>query len=275
MELFCLGEGNYTEADVQQLSRCFTGWEIRGGAFRFNSYQHDAGEKTIFGETGPYPDDDAVDAVLDQPSTARFIVGKLIRFFLFDEPPAGDALVAPLADELRERNWDLEPVIQRMLGSNLFFSEYSIGRKVRSPVDLVIGLLRALQASANTLLVADDLMQLGQGLFYPPNVKGWDGGRAWINSSTLLGRANVVRRLVHDDGTRFGGEDLAAYFEDLGAVSAPAIVDAIVDLTLAIPISDDARARLIDLAEKGTGDRGARIAETIHATSTLPEFQIC
>ena len=271
MELFCLGEGAYTEQDVQQLARCFTGWEIRRGSFRFNRYQHDNDTKTIFGKSGSFPDGEAVDLVLEQPAACRFIVGKLIRYFVCDEPVASVELIEPLAIELREHDWDIGHVVRTILGSNLFFSEYAVGRKIRSPVDMMVGLLRALEGSTNATQLAQDLTDLGQGLFYPPNVKGWDGGRAWINSSTLLGRANLVGRLVRDKTTRFGETDLESYFERMGATSPADIVDTLARLLLAVPIPSEARSQLIGLVKAGDADR---IAATIHAMSTLPEFQL-
>ncbi len=274
MELFCLGEGHYSERDVQELARCFTGWEIRRGKFRFNRYQHDTGEKNILGTTGTFPDADAVDVVLAQPEASRFIVGKLIQYFLFDEPTPSPELIEPLAVELREHDWNVGHVIGRMLSSNLFFWEHCIGRKVRSPVEMAVGLLRALEGSTNTVQLAEELVHLGQGLFYPPNVKGWDGGRAWINSSTLLGRANVVGRLVRDEKTRFGGGDLATYFEGSGATTGEAVVAKLEDLLLAVPIPGDARKQLVGLIDRGSGDQSGRIANVIHALSTLPEFHL-
>ena len=274
MELFCLGEGNYTEKDVQELARCFTGWEIRRGKFRFNRFQHDSGEKTVLGKTSKFPDAKAIDLVLQQPSAPRFIVGKLIRYFVFDEPQPGPELIEPLAVELREHDWDIAHVIRRILGSQLFFSDHAIARKVRSPVELAVGLMRSLEGSTNAQQLTDDLLNLGQGLFYPPNVKGWDGGRTWINSSTLLGRANMVGRLVRDNKTRFGRGDLQSYLSGLGATSPDEIVDLLAELTLAVDIPDSVRQRLVGLIEKGSGDQNERIAKTIHVLSTLPEFQL-
>jgi uncharacterized protein (DUF1800 family) len=274
MELFCLGEGSYSEKDIQELARCFTGWEIRRGQFRFNRFQHDTGMKTILGRTGEFPEAESVDVVLDQPSAPRFIVRKLIRYFVFDEPTASDELVDPLARELREHDWDIGHVVRRILTSQLFYSEHALGRKVRSPVDLVVGLLRMLEGSANAHQLGDDLNQLGHGLFYPPNVKGWDGGRAWINSSTLLGRANVIGRLLRDEKTRFGGGDLAEYFEKLDAKSSAAIVDKLLDLTLAVSPPSPVREQLVAVIDRDGGERSGRIAEAIHALSTIPEFQL-
>ncbi len=273
MELFCLGEGHYSEQDIQELARCFTGWEIRRGQFRFNRFQHDSEMKSILGYRGPLPDGEAIDVVLNQAAAPRFIVRKLIRFFMFDESIASDELVEPLANELRDHAWDIGHVVRRLLTSQLFFSDRTIGHQIRSPVDLVIGLLRTLEGSTNTYSLGDDLNELGQGLFYPPNVKGWDGGRAWINSSTLLGRANVIGRVIRDDKTRFAGGNLENYFHRLDADSAPAIIDRLLELTLAVQPPPLVRDQLIEVVLR-PGDRSTRIAEAIHALSTIPEFQV-
>ncbi|MBC8352879.1 MAG: DUF1800 domain-containing protein [Planctomycetes bacterium] len=273
MELFCLGEGNYSEKDIQELARCFTGWEIRRGKFRFNRFQHDTETKSILGRSGEMPEGESIDIVLDQPAAPQFIVRKLLRYFMFDEPFASDELVEPLANELREHQWDISHVVGRILTSQLFYSEHVIGRKVRSPVDLVIGMLRTLEGSTNSYQLGDDLNQLGQGLFYPPNVKGWDGGRAWINSSTLLGRANVIGRIVRDEKTRFGGGKLDEYFTRLDAESASAIVDKLVELILAVEPAQAVKGQLVEVIN-AEGDRSDRIAAAIHALSTIPEFQI-
>lgn len=273
MELFCLGEGNYSEKDIQELARCFTGWEIRRGKFRFNQYQHDTAMKSVLGHSGPMPESESIDVVLDQPAGPQFIVRKLIRYFMFDEPVASDELVEPLAKELREHDWDISHIVRRLLTSQLFYSEHVIGRKVRSPVDLVVGLLRTLESSTNAYQLADDLNQLGQGLFYPPNVKGWDGGRAWINSSTLLGRANVIGRIIRDEKTRFAGGNLQEYFKRFNADSASPIIDRLFELTLAVQPPQTVKDQLAEVINR-PGDRSERIAEAVHALSTIPEFQV-
>ncbi|HEY2827087.1 MAG TPA: DUF1800 domain-containing protein [Pirellulales bacterium] len=274
MELFCLGEGNYSEHDVQELARCFTGWEIKLGSFRFNPYQHDSGSKTIFGKTGDFVQGESIDWILEQPQAARFIVGKLFRQLVCDEPTPPPQLLEPLAIELCEQQWQIGPVVQRILGSQLFFSSHAIGRKVRSPVDLAIGLPRSLEGTANARQLATDLHQNGQGLFFPPNVKGWDGGRTWINSSTILGRANMVARLIGDEKTHFGGSRLDEYFARLELNTPEQIVDLLIDTQLAVPLSVATRQRLIEIC-RNNPNRAAGCAEAIHALATLPEFQLC
>ena len=271
MELFCLGEGNYSERDIKQIARCFTGWEVRNGRFRFKEFQHDQGSKTFFGKTGNFDGQDAVRIVLAQPAAAEFIAGKLFRFFVCDEPAPPQPLIGPLAKQLRENEFTIGPVIERILSSRLFFSSASVGRKIRSPVELSVGLLRALAGATNVYRLAEELAQLGQAVFFPPNVKGWEGGRHWINTSTLLGRANLVGRLVGGNETNFADGDLAKLAERCGATSPEEIVDWLLELLVAVPIPKDSRAALVKLAGSTGGDA---VGKVIHAMSLLPEFQL-
>jgi len=203
MELFCLGEGNYTEADVQQLAKCFTGWEIRRKQFRFNPYQHDDSTKSILGQPVIESGESAIDCVLASPHMPRFIVRKLFRFFMTEDAEPSDAFLAPLAERFAQTNYSIASVVQMILGSRLMLSGWSIGRKVRSPVELAVGWMRTLNCSTNLGFLADRLKTIGQAVLFPPNVKGWEGGRAWINSSTLVGRANLIYELIQNEMTRF------------------------------------------------------------------------
>ncbi len=274
MELFCLGEGNYTERDIQELARCFTGWEVRRKKFRFNKYQHDTGTKTILGETGTFTGEEGVDIVLKQKALPRFIAGKLIRFFVFDEPTAPEHLIDPLAKLLRESNLNIAPVIERILASNLFYSSLAIGQKVRSPIELAIGLLRCLNGSSNLDRVVQRLDEIGQAVFYPPNVKGWDGGRSWINTSTLLGRSNLVGELLRHETTRFAGQNLETLARKNGVDSPGELVDWLDEILLAVPFTEAATNELVSLFEQATGDKSRRIAELIHTMSTVPQFHL-
>lgn len=274
MELFCLGEGEYTEKDIRELARCFTGWEIRNGEFRFNRFQHDGGTKTILGQTGNFSGEEGVDIVLKQAACPRFIVTKLIRFFMFDEPQPPASLVEPLADEFRAENYALEPVLRRILSSNLFYSDACIGRKVRSPVEFAAGLLRGLEGSTNAYELARGMGELGQRLFFPPNVKGWDGGRTWINSSTLLARANLIRGLLDRNETRFAGGALAELVDKLKLTGSRKVVDWLAELFLAVDLPSEIGLQLVRQAESGGPDREQRLRNTVHLITTLPEFQL-
>ena len=271
MELFCLGEGHYSETDIRELARCFTGWEIRRGEFRFNRYQHDTGKKTILGESGDFGGEDGVRIVLEQKSAPEFIAGKLVRFFVMDEPVPSAELIAPLAKELRNSGMNIRTVLRRIFTSNLFYSEFSVGRKVRSPVELVIGLLRCLEGSTNSFELAEAMQTLGQGLLYPPSVKGWDGGRTWINSSTLLGRSNLVRSLITNEKTRFGKASLKEYLATQHVTNPRPIIDHLELLLFAVPVPEAAKERVESLM-KSHGDAG--LSEGLHALCTIPEFQL-
>lgn len=274
MELFCLGEGNYSENDIRELARCFTGWEIKRKKFRFNRYQHDTGSKTIFDETGKFGGEDGVRIVAGRDSAPRFIVKKMIRYFVFDEPEPSADLIEPLARTLRENDMQLGPLVRRILTSNLFFSERAIGRKVRSPVELAIGFLRTLEGSTNSYELANELRKLGHGLFYPPNVKGWDGGRTWINSSTLLGRSNLIRKLIDSNKTRYAGGSLNDFLAARKLKTPKQIVDWLHASLFAVPIPDSARDRVVGLLKGERRDRNQRLGEAVHALCTLPEFQL-
>ncbi len=272
MELFCLGEGNYTEQDVQQVARCFTGWEIKSKLFRKNSYQHDGGEKSFLGRAGNFDGEDAVRIVLEQDTMPTFIVGKLVRYFVFDEPSAPPRLLKPLADEFRANGLKIAPIVQRILSSNLFYSPHAFGRKVRSPVDFVVGILRSLEATTNTVQLAEGLNQLGQGLFYPPSVKGWDGGRAWINSSTLLGRSNLFSQILSDETTQFAKRSLSEFLEGKGHRTSAGVVDWVEGMLLAVTLNERIKKQLAEIV----GDRNEPQAwkSLIHSMITLPEMQI-
>jgi uncharacterized protein (DUF1800 family) len=267
-----MGEGSYSEQDIRELARCFTGWEIKGKRFRFNRYQHDFGSKSILGESGEFSGDEGVKIVLEQKSTPRFIAAKLVRFFVMDEPRPDPALIEPLAEQFRNDGLKLKPLVERILSSRLFFSEYAIGRRIKSPVEVAMGLVRSLQATTDTTQLERRLVAVGQGLFYPPSVKGWDGGRTWINSSTLLGRANLVRSIVSSDTTRYDGGSLSELFEKQKVTSADETVDWLIETLMAVPPPAEVRSRLVRMV--GQGDRNQVIADVISAMSTLPEFQL-
>jgi uncharacterized protein (DUF1800 family) len=274
MELFCLGLGKYTERDIQELARCFTGWEIQHGEFKFNRYQHDYGRKTVLGKSGEFDGDEGLEIILGQPATAEFICGKLVRYFVADDEPLSPELIAPLASRFREANLNVGPVLELMLTSRLFYSEAAVGGKVRSPIELGVGLLRSLDGTANMVQLANRLRELGQVPFYPPNVKGWDGGRAWINSSTLLGRANLVRTIVDSPEARFGGGSLEEYFERQGLASNESVVDYLAELLVATPLSPDVRTQLVQSLDRRGSSRGQALKQTLHVLGSLPEFQL-
>jgi len=204
LELFTLGVGNYTEADVKAAARAFTGWTFDQHGFVFRWRQHDGGIKTFLGRTGRWDGDDIIDIILEQPACARFLAGKLLEFFCRPDPPR--ALVERLAREIRVQKYELKPVLKTLLRSQAFYHPDSRGCLVKSPVEIVVGTLRTLgQPAADLLAVERAMAAMGQELMQPPNVKGWDGGPAWINTATLFLRYNTVGGIIYGSGGRERG----------------------------------------------------------------------
>jgi uncharacterized protein (DUF1800 family) len=273
MELFCLGEGNYSEQDIRELARCFTGWEVKRKKFRLNRYQMDEGEKSVLGTTGQLTGEDGVQVVASQPHTPRFLVRKLLRFFLADDLDFSDELVEPLAAQFQRDRLQIAPVLHRMLGSNLFFSPYVRGRKVRSPVEFGTQLLIALQGTCDCFQLADAFERMGQGLYYPPSVKGWDGGRSWINSSTLVERANLIHDLLAGGKTRFDKQTVGAWAAKNDLATPDALIERLQILLLATELPEASRQRIVEHVSKQR-DESNWVATTIEAVCTLPEYQL-
>lgn len=271
MELFCLGEGNYSERDVQELARCFTGWEVRRNQFRFNTFQHDTASKQVLGNTVE-SGQDAVRVVLQQPSAAMFIAGKLFRFFIADEPTPPAALLKPIADQLVHDNWNVAKTLRMLLGSKLMFSPSVRGRKVRPPIEWALNWMKACELSTNLKRVSESLAELGQTLFYPPNVKGWDGGRAWINSSTLVGRTNLVSQMVRDPATRWHGSTVSDFWRQAKVNDSHGLCNWLQDCMLAVPLRGETKERLT-LAMNAAGGI-ARIEDCLTLAAALPELQL-
>ncbi|HMP01222.1 MAG TPA: DUF1800 domain-containing protein [Gemmatales bacterium] len=204
MELFSLGIGHYTEHDIREAARAFTGWELRRDRFHFNTREHDRSVKQVFGRSGPFTGEEVVRLCLEQQAAPLFLVRKLCRCFISETHEFSDELVQPLATELRQLGYDVGRIVARMLRSNLFFAPLAYRARIKSPTTYVLGILRGLEANVGTVGVAQLCENLGQKLFYPPSVKGWDGGAAWLNSTTLLLRQNAALALTSTEDVRFG-----------------------------------------------------------------------
>lgn len=191
MELFTLGRGNYTELDVKEAARAFTGWGYDGQSrFKFREREHDAGSKTLLGETGNWGGEDALRILAQQPAMATFVVTKMYRFFVNDVPDP--AHITPLAAAFRKSDYDISDLLERLFSADWFYAPANMGNLIKSPVALVAGLRRTLNLQvANDKQLLGYQKALGQTLFMPPNVAGWPGGRAWIDSSSLLLRLQL------------------------------------------------------------------------------------
>ncbi len=191
MELFTLGRGNYTENDIKEGARSFTGWSFdKTGQFTFRKGVHDSGEKTFFGQKGNYDGDDILNMLLKNPQTANYITRKIYRFMVNEE--VDDVKAKFLADRFYKNNYDIQKLLDDIFTSEWFYEQKNIGTRIKGPVELLTGIRRYLPLTLDN----DDaqlLFQkiLGQILFYPPNVAGWPGGRNWIDSSTLMVRLQI------------------------------------------------------------------------------------
>ena len=210
MELFTLGEGHYTEQDVRDAARAFTGWGIdrETGDFRFYRAVHDDGSKTVLGTRGNLSGDDVLDILLARPETAEFVVKKLWCEFVSPEPDASE--VRRLAQVFRAHHYELKPLMHALLTSDAFYAPQYRATLTKSPIDLIVGTLRQFNiAPAETRPLAFASQQMGQDVFNPPNVKGWSGGEAWINSSTLLLRKQALEKILRGiDSGHIDGNDM-------------------------------------------------------------------
>ncbi|MEP7014810.1 MAG: DUF1800 domain-containing protein [Verrucomicrobiota bacterium] len=200
MELFTVGIGNYTEQDIRESARAFTGYRIdmTTQQFRFAVRQQDLGPKAFMGRSGPLNGDDIINILVSKPACAQFIGRKLWRFFVEDDP--SQQTVDAVASSIRAHNYEMRPVLREIFGSADFYSDRVRRAQIKSPVQYIVQTSKLLEAQLPSPVAAQNAMrEMGQILFAPPNVKGWDGGKAWISTSTLLFRYNFANYLINGD----------------------------------------------------------------------------
>jgi uncharacterized protein (DUF1800 family) len=209
LELFTMGVGHYTERDVREAARAFTGWTNDALAFRFDAAQHDFGDKTFLGRTGALDGEDIIDTILAQPVTAEFVAAKLYRFFVREEVSA--AVAADLGRTFRDSSHQIKPLLKRIFLSRDFYSPPAVATQIKTPVHLVVSTYRKLGLREVPTIPDFGRMTsaLGQSLFNPPNVAGWAGGRTWITPSTLLQRGNLLRDVLFPNVAAFRPPDRA------------------------------------------------------------------
>jgi len=286
MELFSLGIGNYTEKDIREAARAFTGYEIKDGKGVLNSRQHDGGEKVVFNNSAKFQGEGIANLCLERDACPRFIVRKLYRYLVSESDDAPAELIDPLAERYRKWGFDTGKLVATILRSNLFFSPAAYRAKIKSPVEFATGIVRGLEGTAGALPLAEALEGLGQVLLAPPSVKGWDGGPAWLNAQTLLGRNNLALALTSTEDIRFAGRcDPAAVLANHGAKSDADALRFLLDVFLQGDVSDAARDKLLDYLKTAkavkypaywsAADVGNhRVRAVAHLVLTLPEFQL-
>ena len=304
LELFTMGVGNYTEVDVREASRAFTGWTItpklpRFTMGRFDWYfeykdeDHDDGEKTFLGQTGHFNGEEIIDIILQQPATARFIARHLYSFFVADEPqvpawsvtPPGDPeAIDALATVLIESDYDMRTTL-RVLFNSGFFKNAQFAR-VKSPTELLIGTLRFVGGAEfpgpEMHEFARQVEYMGQALLNPPSVEGWHTGPEWVNSGTLMLRTNFLADMV-GDLDRPGVGAIVDSLRSQGDLSSEAFVDTCLDLMGPLQVDGDTRQELVSHAdedgalrwgtEKESSASAPRVGEMLQLIVALRDFQ--
>jgi uncharacterized protein (DUF1800 family) len=281
LELFTLGAGHYTERDVREAARAFTGWsrqDTRGYRetpnFTQDRAQVDDGSKTFLGQTGRWGADDIVRIVLDHPEAATFLARKLYRFYVSESGPPPPELIEPLAAEIKSHQFAIAPVVEIILRSRHFYSPQVYRSRIKSPVEHTAGLVRMLEVprpALNPLALSAACDLQGQELFAPPSVEGWVGGSLWINSATLLERTNwssdVVWGRAENGLAPFDPMDWAARYK----IDTGQIAQALLDLLLQNDLGKEARRLTLEAAR---GKNAVSLRKALQLLANCPEFQL-
>ena len=303
LELFSMGVGNYTEDDVRECSRAFTGWTIEpklprfpigrfDWRFEYREEDHDETEKTFLGHTGRFNGEDIIDIICRQPATARFIARHLYNFFVADEaqvpawsvtPPRDPEAVDTLARAFTESGYDIRSVL-RVLFTSDFFKEARFAR-LKSPAEVVVGTLRLAGGAEFPSPGIGDLSRqpgyMGQDLLNPPSVEGWHTGAEWINSGSLMRRVNFAADLL-GDAERPGVQAIIQRLQDPGNASPGGFVDTCLDLMGPLEVDENTRRELVDHAgtlgplgwttEEESGSSTRRVTEMLQLIVSLRDY---
>jgi uncharacterized protein (DUF1800 family) len=287
LELFTIGIGHYTEQDIREAARAFTGWSYQGRAFYFNKNQHDTGQKTFMGKTGNFDGGDIINIVLERKETARHIAGKLWSFFGYPDPEP--ELLNRLTDVFYNSKYDTKQLVRAIFLAPEFLSEKAYRALVKSPVELTVGAIRQLGNTGIESQSARALAAMGQTLFAPPTVKGWDGQLAWISSSQLFERINISNSLVVSRNNQYK-LDLYGTIQEKKLDSADKVLDYYLNGLLDGQYQPELKAAITDymnsegklnLADvlKGTTNQKTRLVDTklrgaIHLIMSSPDFML-
>lgn len=285
MELFTLGIGNYTEQDIKEAARAFTGWTFVLTEFVFRTQWHDDGVKTFLGKTGNLDGADIIDGIFEQPAAVRFLPQILFEFFAYQAPE--ESIVDELSGVFKRTSWDVRSVLRTIFLSEVFYSDRAMRSQVKSPAQLVIGAARAtgIAVLPPALVRAMDLM--GQALLYPPNVGGWPMGKEWINTATILVRYNFSNLLLGGAMPGVGGRRAAGRIDHLIEASrvktAGDVVDQLVDRFIQARL--DGRRKWGLLRAFGTNREDTPVSidgsnfqnqlrSAVHLVMSMPEYQL-
>ena len=310
LELFSMGIGNYTEDDIKECARAFTGWTLGNAEymavraqkdsiwpygriawhFDYRDQDHDHGEKTFLGETGHFNGDDIINIIAKQDATADFICTRLFQFFAADEVTAeGQQTIAAMKETYFESGYRIKDVLRTLFNSAYFKSDDARFARVKGPVELVVGTIRMAGSYQTPTLgiekVSNNMLYMGQGLLQPPTVEGWHEGVEWIDSGSLVERVNFAAKELANTaspGVRAIIDRLAASAD--GVLSPAQFADACVDLIGPIAVADDTRAVLVDYAARQGDldlrnhqpgdDSEQRVGDLLRLIAATREFQL-
>ena len=253
MELFALGLGNYTETDVREAARAFTGWTLdKNLQFTIIAARHDDGLKTFLGRTGPFDGDDIVNIVVAQPISQRFLARKLLEFFVYSDPEP--ELIEQVASVYAYSGYDVAKTLGTILRSNVFYSPRAYRALPKSPLEFTLGTLRYLGVQTIPANLIGFLARMGQEPLAPPSVKGWDGGPAWINTSTLLTRFNFVNQTVAQ-ATAKSDDPMSAdrIVAMAGGMTDQRVLDVVLNTAVQNDVPAPIRSSLDDYLQSRTG----------------------
>lgn len=298
MELFSLGVGNYTEQDIKEGAKALTGYTFSDDEFEFQKNNHDTSVKSILGKRGTLDGDDFVSAILEKPACAKYITKKLYRFFAFDYPTGRrevdsvcQSAQSQLEGTLLGSRYEIKPVLRRLFLSEHFYQPEIMLEQIKSPTQLVVGAMRSLNTPARDLGVLNDAMNLmGQNIFFPPSVKGWDGGRSWINTATLFTRQNILCFMI--TGKTPSGYDALANREkydpsfllatldtggsgDVASIPPQEAVDLLLRFCLGKSESYNRDVLLSLIQSRGNTLTPDTITQLLLLITAMPEYQLC
>jgi len=285
MELFTCGIGNYTEQDVLEAARAFTGWHREGALFAFNPETRDTGIKKFLGRRGKFDGGDVIDLLMAHPATPRFIARKLLRFFAAPNP--ADDVVDEAAALYDRTQLNTRLFLRELFHSQYFFSEECYRTRIASPAEFVIGVNRTLNVRQPATELVDDLDAMGQQLLAPPNVKGWDGEEKWVNSTTLAARLTYARSLpeMNANGNNFNPHCPVEEFIPSDNKSPVDIVEKLSHILFQGEITPESRREFETFLTSGDdgpqpeafrddeGFRAMRIRQLLGVMLALPEYQ--
>jgi uncharacterized protein (DUF1800 family) len=301
MELFTLGTGNYTEEDIREAARAFTGYNVNRltGKATHEKRAWDSGEKSFLGQKGKFDGDDIIDVIFQQDQVARFISGKLWEFFAYEEPP--QAAIDDLAKTFRDAKYQFVPLLREIFLSREFYAEHCMANQIKSPVQFFVQMLKQLEVpqvpKAYALYVQS---QLGQILYAPPNVAGWDWGKAWINTNTLLTRYQIAGFICKGSGdpqmnemgkvkgfaggggmqrmaaAMWKGPDYDKIVPRETRNNVEAMVDSLIQRLFQRKLSGNARESFIAYAQekKGVVFTNQEVGELMHLMMSTPHYQL-